>query len=64
LVDPLSALKGYLVAASLATNFFADMVSVVDIIDQTSLVRLVRASMAALHGLVFHASNARLSCWV
>jgi len=39
------------------------MVSVVDIIDQTSLVRLVRESMAALHGLVFHASNATLSCW-
>ncbi|KAE9132438.1 hypothetical protein PF010_g3189 [Phytophthora fragariae] len=38
--DPRSALKGYLVAASLATNFFSDMVSVVDIIDQSSLVRL------------------------
>ncbi|KAG2761888.1 hypothetical protein PC129_g5155 [Phytophthora cactorum] len=38
--DPLAALKGYLVAASLATNFFSDMVSVVDIIDQSSLVRL------------------------
>lgn len=42
LLDPRSALKGYLVAASLATNYFADMASVVDIIDQTSLVRLVR----------------------
>ncbi|CAH0480644.1 unnamed protein product [Peronospora belbahrii] len=38
--DPCGALKSYLVAASLATNFFADMVSVVDIIDQSSLVRL------------------------
>lgn len=38
--DPRAALKGYLVAASLATNFFSDMVSVVDIIDQSSLVRL------------------------
>lgn len=28
-------------AASLATNFFSDVVSVVDIIDQSSLVRLV-----------------------
>ncbi|KAG7397849.1 hypothetical protein PHYBOEH_012111 [Phytophthora boehmeriae] len=37
---PRAALKGYLVAASLATNFFADLVSVVDIIDQSSLVRL------------------------
>ena len=42
LLDPCAALKRYLVAASLATNFFADMVSVVDIIDQSSLVRLVR----------------------
>ncbi|GMF28339.1 unnamed protein product [Phytophthora lilii] len=40
-VDPRAALNGYLVAASLATNFFSDMVSVVDIIDQSSLVRLV-----------------------
>jgi hypothetical protein len=39
--DPHAALKGYLVAASLATNFFSDMTSVVDIIDQSSLVRLV-----------------------
>uniref|UniRef100_M4BRJ7 INTS8 TPR repeats domain-containing protein n=1 Tax=Hyaloperonospora arabidopsidis (strain Emoy2) TaxID=559515 RepID=M4BRJ7_HYAAE len=31
---------GYLMAASLATNFFSDMVSVVDIIDRSSLVRL------------------------
>lgn len=38
--DPRAALKGYLVAASLATNFFSDAVSVVDIIDQSSLVRL------------------------
>ncbi|KAL3664129.1 hypothetical protein V7S43_011011 [Phytophthora oleae] len=38
--DPHAALKGYLVAASLATNFFSDTVSVVDIIDQSSLVRL------------------------
>ncbi|CAI5723771.1 unnamed protein product [Peronospora effusa] len=38
--DPGAALKCYLVAASLATNYFADMVSVVDIIDQSSLVRL------------------------
>ncbi|KAF1318378.1 hypothetical protein FI667_g14007, partial [Globisporangium splendens] len=38
--DPHAALKGYLVAASLATNFFSDMTSVVDIIDQSSLVRL------------------------
>ncbi|KAK1934438.1 Integrator complex subunit 8 [Phytophthora citrophthora] len=38
--DPRAALKGYLVAASLATNFFSDTVSVVDIIDQSSLVRL------------------------
>ncbi|OWZ22487.1 Cyclophilin [Phytophthora megakarya] len=38
--DPLAALRGYLVAASLATNFFSDMISVVDIIDQSSLVRL------------------------
>ncbi|KAL4161078.1 hypothetical protein PRNP1_001635 [Phytophthora ramorum] len=38
--DPRAALEGYLVAASLATNFFSDMVSVVDIIDQSSLVRL------------------------
>ncbi|GLE05207.1 hypothetical protein PINS_up014195 [Pythium insidiosum] len=38
--DPRAALRSYLVAASLATNHFADGTSVIDIIDQGSLVRL------------------------
>ncbi|TDH73002.1 hypothetical protein CCR75_008385 [Bremia lactucae] len=38
--DPRAALESYLVAALLATNFFSDMYSVKDIIDQGSLVRL------------------------
>ncbi|KAL8002991.1 putative integrator complex subunit 8 [Plasmopara halstedii] len=38
--DPRAALESYLVAALLATNFFSDMISVVDVIDQSSLVRL------------------------
>ncbi|RLN14992.1 hypothetical protein BBJ28_00023459, partial [Nothophytophthora sp. Chile5] len=46
--DPRAALKGYLVAASLATNFFSDMVSVVDIIDQSSLVRLFKYGLRIL----------------
>jgi len=41
--DYKTALRSYLVAASLATNFFADNhVSVLDIIDHSSLIRLVR----------------------
>jgi hypothetical protein len=41
--DPKEALKGYLVAASLATNFFSEntTTSIIEIFDQSSLVRMV-----------------------
>ncbi|TMW58046.1 hypothetical protein Poli38472_013520 [Pythium oligandrum] len=38
--DPRAALCDYLAAASLATNYFSDSVSAIDIIDQNSLVRM------------------------